>query len=51
MRPVHRPVPDTADPKIDQAPHTTITVVAIVLAYVMNSPDRANAIEVIYTMP
>ena len=32
--------------QIDQAPHTTITVVAIILAYVMNSPERANAIEV-----
>lgn len=38
-------------PQIHQAPHTTITVVAIVLVYVMNSPDRANAIEAIYTMP
>ena len=37
--------------QIDRAPHTTITVVAIILAYVMNSPERANAIEVIYTMP
>jgi hypothetical protein len=29
-------------PQIDHAPHTTITVVAITLAYLINSPDRAN---------
>jgi hypothetical protein len=43
--------PCSGIPQIDQAPQTTITVVGIVLAYVMNSPERAMAIAVRYTMP